>query len=213
MKNLPRMLIINRKNIKYEKELFLKGYKIICGIDEVNVMSIAGVLLASAVIIDYSKPYIYNIADSKTISKEKRIKLAKIIRERSLDISIGIATIKEVDKLNIYWAAQLARQRAFMNLKIRPDFVLIDGKVKLKNISIPQNAIIDGDAKHFVISAASIIAKVTYDNWISKKSQEYPVYGWEHNTGCYTKQHLNAILKYGITKYHRKLNKDNTELC
>ena len=174
----------------------------IAGVDEVGRGSLVGPVYAAAVIfkknIDKSK-----IKDSKKLSKEKRNILEKYIKKNSI-WSIGSASLREIEKLNILNASLLAMKRAIKKLKKKPSHVLIDGNKlpKLKNYKL--KSIIKGDQKIPSISAASIIAKVTRDKMISNLSKKFKGYNWQKNFGYGTSQHLKAIKVLGITKHHRK---------
>ena len=177
-------------------------YKLLAGVDEVGRGSLIGPVYAAAVIfkkkIDRKK-----LKDSKKLSKENREILEKYIKKNSI-WAIGSASKIEIEKYNILNASLIAMKRAIKKLKKKPKLVLIDGNkipiiknYKLKNI-------IKGDEKIPEISAASIIAKVARDRFITKMSKEFTKYSWDKNFGYPTKQHVNAIKKYGITKHHRR---------
>lgn len=186
--------------LEYENELYKKGYKLICGIDEVGRGPLLGPVVTAAVIlpIGYYNP---EIKDSKKLSEKKREKLFDIISENAIDIGIGIVNEKTIDEINIYDATKVAMKKAIDNLKIKPDYVLIDA-MKL-DIDIPSNSIIKGDALSESIAAASIIAKVTRDRMIDEIDKEYPMYDLKNNKGYGTKKHLDALNEYGPCKYHR----------
>ncbi len=175
---------------------------IIAGVDEVGRGSLIGPVYAAAVILkgNLNKK---KLKDSKKLSKKKREILEIYIKKNSY-WSIGIATIKEIEKLNILNASLLAMKRAIKKLKKKPKLVLVDGNKipKIKNYNLKH--IIKGDQKIPEISAASIIAKVSRDRIITKISKKYIRYYWNKNAGYGTKDHLSAIRKFGITKHHRK---------
>jgi len=176
--------------------------KTIAGVDEVGRGSLIGPVYAAAVILNKSVNSKL-IKDSKSISKNKRKKLFDYIKKNCI-CSIGKASIKEIEKLNILHASLLAMKRAIKKLKIKPSLVLIDGNKlpNLKNYNLKY--VIKGDQKIPSISAASIVAKVTRDKFITKLSKNFKNYGWKTNYGYGTKEHLKALKKYGITKHHRK---------
>tara|TARA_Y100000590_G_scaffold363662_1_gene421447 strand:+ start:1204 stop:1782 length:579 start_codon:yes stop_codon:yes gene_type:complete len=175
---------------------------LIAGVDEVGRGSLIGPVYAAAVIlnkkIDKSK-----LKDSKKLSKKNRNILEKYIKKNSI-WSIGSASLSEIEKLNILNASLLAMKRAIKKLKKKPKLILIDGNKIPKIKSYQLKYVIKGDEKIAEISAASIIAKVSRDRLISKMSKKYIGYFWNKNSGYGTKDHLLAIKKYGITKYHRR---------
>jgi len=176
--------------------------KILAGVDEVGRGSLIGPVYAAAVILNESIDEKL-LKDSKKLSKKKREELYSYIKKNSI-WAIGQASIKEIEKINILHASLLAMKRAIIKLKKKPSLVLIDGNKlpNLKNYNLKY--VIRGDEKISSISAASIIAKVSRDRFITTLSSKFQNYGWETNSGYGTKEHLNAIKKFGITKYHRK---------
>ena len=176
--------------------------KIIAGVDEVGRGSLIGPVYASAVILKKSiNPKL--LKDSKSLSKKEREYLCTYIKKNST-WSIGKASVKEIEKLNILQASLLAMKRAIKKLKKKPTHVLIDGNKtpELKNYNL--KSVIKGDKKVPSISAASIIAKVSRDKFISTLSKKNKGYDWDKNFGYGTKHHLKALKKLGITKHHRK---------
>ena len=176
--------------------------KIISGVDEVGRGSLIGPVYAAAVILNKSINKKL-LKDSKSLSKNKREELFTYIKKNSI-WAIGQASVKEIEKINILHASLLAMKRAILKLKKKPSLVLIDGNKlpELKNYNL--RFVIKGDQKISCISAASIIAKVSRDRFITKLSKQFNDYGWSTNSGYGTKEHLRAIKKFGITKYHRK---------
>ena len=176
--------------------------KIRAGVDEVGRGSLIGPVYAAAVILN-KKINKKLLKDSKTISKDKRELLSKYIKKNSI-WAIGKASVKEIDKINILQASLLAMTRAIKKLKKKPNLVLVDGNKlpNLKNYNL--KAIVKGDQKIPSISAASIVAKVARDKFITTLSFKNKGYNWDQNFGYGTKQHLKAIKKLGISKHHRK---------
>lgn len=183
-------------------KLNFKSKFVVAGVDEVGRGSLIGPVYAAAVILN-KKINKKKLKDSKKLSKKNREILEKYIKKNSL-WSIGRASIKEIERYNVLNASLLAMKRAILKLKIKPKIILIDGN-KLPEINNRKmKNIIKGDIKIPEISAASIIAKVSRDRLIEKISKRYVGYFWNKNAGYGTKEHLSAIKRLGITKYHRK---------
>jgi ribonuclease HII len=179
------------------------GFKLECGIDEAGRGCGSGPVVASAVIID-SNFYHPKLNDSKKMSKKTRLEVFDFIKENSISWSVGIATPKEIDELNILQATMLAMHRAIENLKIKPEYLIIDGNYFKNKTDIDYSTIVKGDSKFTSISAASVIAKVTRDNIMTELHNDYPHYDWLSNMGYLTKKHLDGIREFGICEHHRK---------
>ena len=176
--------------------------KILAGVDEVGRGSLIGPVYAAAVILNKSINKRL-LKDSKSLTKYKREELDRYIRKNSI-WAIGQASVREIEKINILQASLLAMKRAILKLRKKPSLVLVDGN-KLPNLkNYKLEYVIKGDQKIPSISAASIIAKVSRDKFITKLSKQFNNYGWNTNSGYGTKEHLKAIKKFGATKYHRK---------
>ena len=176
--------------------------KIIAGVDEVGRGSLIGPVYASAVILKKSiNPNL--LKDSKSLSKKEREYLCTYIKKNST-WSIGKASVKEIEKLNILQASLLAMKRAIKKLKKKPTHVLIDGNKTPELHDYNLKSVVQGDKKVPAISAASIIAKVSRDRLITTLSKKNKGYDWDKNFGYGTRQHLKALKKLGITKHHRK---------
>ena len=187
-------------NYKYESELNKKGITLIAGVDEVGRGPLIGPVVASAVILP--KNYqLDGLTDSKKLSEKKREMFYEIIKKDALAIGIGIIDEKRIDEINIYEATKEAMKAAISNLKVKPKHILIDAMPL--ELEIPTTSIIKGDLLSISISAASVIAKVTRDHMLYEIDKEYPMYDLKNNKGYGTKKHIEAIKKYGITKYHR----------
>ena len=176
--------------------------KIVAGVDEVGRGSLIGPVYAAAVILNKSINKKL-LKDSKCLTKSKREILSKYIKKNS-EWSIGKASIKEIEKINILQASLLAMKRAIKKLKKKPSLVLIDGNKLPKINNYNLKSIIKGDQKIPSISAASIIAKVTRDKIVINLDKKFKGYYWDQNCGYGTKKHLKAIKKLGVTKHHRK---------
>jgi len=175
--------------------------KILAGVDEVGRGCLAGPVISCAIILkkNINKKI---LKDSKTISFKNRLKIADHIKKNSW-YAIGVASVIEIDKYNIFNATLLSMERAIKKLKKKPNLFLVDGThapKKLKN----SKTIIKGDQKIKCISAASIVAKVYRDLYMIKLANKFPKYKWHKNFGYGTSQHLNALKKFGVTSYHRK---------
>jgi ribonuclease HII len=173
----------------------------IIGVDEVGRGPLAGPVISAAIILNKEK-IPEGINDSKKLSKKKR----EVINEELISqhsFAIGIASVEEIDKINILQASLLAMKRAVLNLNIKPQTILVDGN-KLPDLEYNMYPIIKGDSKSISIAAASIIAKVYRDKLMQDLSLQYPGYYWEKNSGYGTKQHLLALNNLGVTPIHRK---------
>ena len=184
-------------------KLKFSDHKIECGTDEAGRGCLAGPVTAAAVIL--KKNFLNNdINDSKKISKKNRYKLKDIIEKEALEFSFTHIFPKKIDEINILNSSILAMQKSIAKLFTKIDLIIVDGNKFKSYKNIPHQTIIKGDEKFLSIAAASIIAKTERDNYMNKIHKEYPQYGWDKNKGYPTKFHKEAILKYGITKYHRK---------
>ena len=177
--------------------------EIIVGIDEVGRGCLAGPVVAAAVVLP-EKHGIIGIKDSKKLSHKKKLQLDVLIRQKALAVGIGEIDSNKIDEVNILQASLLAMRDAVRCIKIKIDKVLVDGNHTIPYLDIEQEAITDGDNLIECISASSIIAKVYRDVEMTILDKLYPEYGWAQNKGYGTREHMSAILKYGITKYHRK---------
>ena len=179
----------------------MKKNKIIAGVDEVGRGCLAGPVVSAAVILKTGVK-LKNLKDSKKLNFEKRMEISKDIKNNSY-FAIGIASVKEIEKLNILQASLLSMKRAILNLSKRPDLVLVDG-IFSPDVSHQCKTIIKGDEKVKCISAASILAKVYRDKIMIKMSKKFKNYSWNKNFGYGTKDHIVGLKKYGITAMHRK---------
>lgn len=186
--------------LRYEKELYVQGINLIAGVDEVGRGPLAGPVVAAAVILPQNCK-IKGLNDSKKIPKKKHEEIFQAVKENALAIGIGIMDNHVIDQVNIYEATKLAMNDAVSQLQPQPQHLLIDA-MKL-DLPISQTSIIKGDANSLSIAAASIIAKVTRDELMSKYDQEFPGYDFSQNAGYGTAKHLEGLEKYGVTPIHR----------
>ncbi len=185
---------------KYENELYDKGLKYIGGVDEVGRGPLIGSVVASCVVLP--KDFVLEgLTDSKKLSEKKRDMYYDIIMSKAVAVGIGIVDEKTIDEVNIYEATKIAMKEAIKNTNIKLDHVLIDAMPL--DIETDTTSIIKGDSKSISIAAASVIAKVTRDRMMYELDKIYPMYDLANNKGYGTKKHIEAIKKYGITKYHR----------
>ena len=190
------------KMLEYEKELYNKGYTYICGVDEAGRGPLCGPVVAAAVILK-KDAHIEGVNDSKKLSEKKREALYDVITKEAVAYSVGIVDEKTIDEINILEATRLAMKKAVEGLSIKAEFALIDAEKKVP-IDIPYTPIIKGDQLSESIAAASIIAKVTRDRMIEEMDEKYPEYNFAKNKGYGTREHTEAIKKYGLCEIHRK---------
>lgn len=187
---------------QYEEQLEDLGIKYIAGVDEVGRGPLAGPVVIAAVILPLNLR-IKGINDSKKLSLKKRNELYKIILNEALAVNVSFIDERVIDEINIYEATKKGMLEAISGLKIKPEHVLIDA-MPLRELAIAHTSIIHGDALSASIGAASIIAKVTRDEYMDKMDIKYPNYGFKHHKGYCTKEHLEALEKYGPCEIHRK---------
>jgi len=184
-------------------KLKIKDHLIECGTDEAGRGCLAGPVTAAAVILpDHFKNDILN--DSKQLSELKRIILKKTIEESAIGFGVVHVMTNEIDQVNILNASIIAMHRSIDRLKKTPQFIAIDGNKFKPYGEIPYECVIKGDGKYMHIAAASVLAKTYRDDYMKRIHQEYPMYNWKQNKGYPTKEHREAIKKYGITPFHRK---------
>ncbi|WP_306478153.1 ribonuclease HII [Methyloversatilis sp.] len=180
----------------------IDGWKA-AGVDEAGRGPLCGPVYAAAVILDPTRP-IDGLNDSKKLSEKKREALAPLIRERALAWAVGVATVEEIDRLNILHASMLAMRRAVEGLGVPPDEVLIDGNRVPSGLVVPARAIVGGDASEPAISAASILAKTGRDHEMKALALLYPQYGIARHKGYPTPEHLAALREHGPSPIHRR---------
>ena len=185
----------------YEKQEQEKGRFLIAGVDEVGRGPLAGPVCVAAVIMPLGD-IIEGVDDSKKVSEKKRNLLFEQIKEKAICYAIEMVDEQTIDKINILEATKLCMKRAIEKLEIKPDVVLIDAISKL-DTDVSLRGIVKGDALSYSIGAASILAKVTRDNYMTEIDKEYPEYGFAKHKGYGTKVHIEALKKVGPCEYHR----------
>jgi ribonuclease HII len=179
----------------------------IAGVDEVGRGALFGIVVAAAVILPKPLPIEcqhWGIKDSKKLSAQHRECLVPQIQQVAISYQIGIASVAEIDELNILQATLIAMQRAVLGLKVFPELCLVDGNQSIPNLDIPQQTLVKGEDKSVAIAAASILAKVWRDRVITELATIYPAYHLDRNKGYGTAEHLRAIDLFGITPEHRQ---------
>lgn len=198
---------------KLETEKFRQGFDLVAGCDEVGIAPLAGPVVACTVILNKDSvvgrrtksKWWYRVRDSKTVNEKERNSLVDFIKENCACYALGVVPHETIDQINIYQATMLAMRQALDGLSMKPQFLFIDGKHKLKNLDdIVQEAVVDGDANILSISAASIIAKVYRDNLMNELHAQYPHYNFHLNKGYPTKFHREALVKHGASPVHRR---------
>lgn len=179
-----------------------RGYLRIAGVDEVGRGPLAGPVTAAAVVLDMDD-LPEGLNDSKKLSAKKRAALAKVIWQKA-QVAVGEASVEEIDSINILQASHLAMERAVAALDPPPDYLLIDGNLIPRDLTIAAEAVVKGDGKSVSIAAASIVAKELRDSHMVDLAQQFPGYGWEKNAGYPSKQHREALVELGVTPHHRR---------
>lgn len=179
-----------------------EGYRLICGVDEAGRGPLAGPVCAAAVILPKGL-VIPGLNDSKKLSDKRRRELFPIIQQEAVSFGIAFASQEEIDEINILQATFLAMRRAMEQLNPQPEFALIDGN-RETDFGVPCKTVIKGDSLSANIAAASVLAKVTRDNWMMEAAEKYPGYGFEIHKGYGTKAHYAALEKLGPCPIHRR---------
>ena len=185
-----------------EEKYYAKGLKFICGVDEAGRGPLAGPVCAAAVILPEHVD-IPGLDDSKKLSDKRRRELFPEIKEKAIAYGIAFADHQEIDEINILQASLLAMERAIRMLSVKPEFALSDWN-REKDFGIPVETVVHGDSLSASIAAASILAKVTRDDYMLQMAVEYPVYGFEVHKGYGTKAHYAALIEHGPCEIHRK---------
>lgn len=177
--------------------------KLEAGCDEAGRGCLAGPVFAAAVILPPNCS-IEGLDDSKKLTEAKRYLLRPIIEKIAIAYAVSFCTNEEIDKFNILSSSIMAMHRSLDKLKVRPEFIIVDGNRFYTYKNIPHQTIVKGDSKYMNIAAASVLAKTYRDDFMLKLHKEFPQYHWNKNKGYPTANHIAAIEKYGYTKYHRK---------
>ena len=184
-----------------EQSWFDRGVEMICGVDEAGRGPLAGPVCAAAVILPRNLE-IPGLDDSKKLSDKRRRELFPIIKEKAIAYGIAFANHTEIDEINILQATYLAMERAINQLQVNPQLALIDGN-RAKDFGIPEETVVHGDSRSASIAAASILAKVTRDDYMLQMNEQYPGYGFDIHKGYGTKAHYAALTEKGPSEIHR----------
>lgn len=207
--------------LSFEKEnsLFAQGLRLVAGVDEAGRGPLAGPVVAAVAVLkpetlaDTAKmEKLKGINDSKKLTAKKREALFDIIKEELFEVGVGVVDHETIDRVNILQATFLAMKMALGNIKTKPEYLLVDGKFIVPNLSLRQEAVIDGDALVFSIATASIIAKVTRDRLMEEYDRQYPAYGFAKHAGYGTKMHMDALKELGPCPIHRKTFKPISDI-
>lgn len=195
--------MVTLPTLEFETELWHQGQLQIAGVDEVGLGCLAGPIVAAAVVIPMNVDPIALVRDSKKLSAIQREQAFIGVTQQAIGIGLGMASVKEIEQVNVLQASYLAMRRAIA--RVAPiDHALIDGRRIQVDLGVPITTLIKGDVKSYAIACASIVAKVRRDRLMQTLAKRYPGYGWERNMGYGTQQHLAAMQDLGITPWHRK---------
>ncbi len=197
------MKIESKIGLDFENQAIADGFRYVAGVDEVGRGCLAGAVVAAACILDLTKPLPEFLDDSKKLSEKKRRRIDEELRASVVAFSIAEVQADEIDRINILQATKKAMRLAIEQLSPRADFLLIDA-LRLKEINLPQKAIIKGDAISASIAAASILAKTYRDNLMQEMCKIYPQYGFSKHVGYGTRAHFEALRRHGACPLHRK---------
>lgn len=186
---------------EFEQKYYAQGMQLVCGVDEAGRGPLAGPVCAAAVILPANLE-IPGLNDSKKLTDKKRRDLFPVIQEKAIAYGIAMADHAEVDEINILQATFLAMERALKQLSVRPEIALIDGN-REKDFGLPVETIVHGDSRSASIAAASVLAKVTRDDYMLQMAEVYPGYGFEVHKGYGTKAHYAALESLGASPIHR----------
>jgi len=187
--------------LAYERRCWERGQAVVAGVDEAGRGPLAGPVVAAAVVL-LEGVFVDGATDSKVVSPEERERLAADIHAQAAAVSIGAASVREIDRVNILRATARAMTRALGRLPLPPDHVVVDG-LPVPGVDWEHDAVVGGDALVHSVACASIVAKVCRDRLMTRLAARYPDYGWERNKGYATPRHRQALRKAGITPHHR----------
>jgi ribonuclease HII len=196
---------VRQPHLRVEHALWRQGQRLVVGVDEVGTGALCAPVVAAAVLVRPHTRKIAGVRDSKTLSLRQREWLVDEIKMRSLAWGVGAASVAEIEQLNVRNATHLAMRRALRHLPPY-DHVLVDG-LKIAGMEEhigPYTSIVKGDASSYAIACASVIAKVTRDRLMARLALRYPGYGWEHNAGYATHDHVAGLRELGLTPFHRR---------
>jgi len=186
-----------------ERDLRRTGGMLIAGVDEVGRGSLAGPVVACAIVMPPDSRALRGVDDSKALTGLARERVVSQIMQRAVSLGLGAASAREIDRINIYHASTLAMRRALSRLRVSPDHVLIDGR-PIRALGVEHHGVVDGDDKCFSIACASIVAKVTRDRLMTNLARRHPHYAWDHNCGYATRRHIDALQAHGSCVHHRQ---------
>jgi ribonuclease HII len=200
-----RALIEDRERFdrraEFERPVRQKGYSAIAGVDEAGRGPLAGPVVAAAVILPPGV-YVPGLDDSKRLTPGARERAFGLVLENAVGWAIGVCTVEEIDRHNIYRATIIAMRKAILALGVKPDYVISDA-VRIPDIPVPQWPVVKGDALSNCVAAASVVAKVTRDRMMMEIDREFPAYGFRRHKGYATPEHLGALRRFGPCPYHR----------
>jgi ribonuclease HII len=194
---------VNAPTLERERALWDKGYEVVAGLDEVGRGPLAGPVVAAVVVFPPGQLSVEGLNDSKLLTPLARERLQAEVKQQALAWSLGAASVKEIDRLNIRRATILAMQRALRHLPAKPEHILVDGN-PVPELGSPHEAIVKGDRICQSIAAASVIAKCARDRLMERLAKRYPEFSWDTNKGYGTAGHLRALDELGPTEHHRR---------
>ena len=189
--------------LSYENGFWSRGLSGVAGVDEAGRGPLAGPVVAAAVML-VPGVAVDGAADSKVLSAAVRERMFRDVMERAAAVAVGAASVREIDRLNILEATSLAMRRALNRLPRVPDHVVVDG-LPVRSLGRDHDAVVDGDALIHSVACASIVAKVVRDRLMRRLALRHPGYGWEHNSGYGTSEHMTGLKSLGVTPHHREL--------